>query len=77
MAMSGRSCASALPWELANRLCDSCFADGGCGQSVLVFGDAHPGCTDQGALTFAIGVAYSSTRVCRLAAGNDYRVWFR
>ena len=88
---SGRSCASALPWELAGLLCDACHADGGCGQAVLVFGDAHPGCLEQGALTFAIGAAYSSTQAWDQCAGwpqapnytgynylpDNYRIWFR
>ncbi len=88
---SGRSCASALPWELAGLLCDSCHADGGCGQAVLVFGDAHPGCTEQTALTFAIGAAYSSIRPWHQCAGwpqaanyanynylpDNYRIWLR
>jgi len=87
----GRACANALPWETANLLCDVCHSDGGCGQAVLVFGDAHPGCAMQAALTFAIGAAYSSTRPWHQCAGwpeaanysnynylpDNYRIWLR
>jgi len=88
---SGTTCASSLPFEMGNLLCGTCRGDGGCGRTVLVFGDSDSICAGAEPIHFAIGAAYSHTEPWGQCAGwpqepnygdynflpDNYRIWLR